>query len=240
MRPLNINHVAFFSALALHGLILSAHLTPEPFEMPRRINVRLVQVTKPAPQPAIIPEPVRPPEPREVKRVQPAPLITTPTPKPQPRPRPQGVEKSLPQPAFIETVAIPIPQAAPVEAPPAMESVAVPVQNPSIPAKSEPLPVAVEKSLLGDYLETVRRAVEMNKEYPSAARQLGQQGSVIIRVRILRDGHLAEAGVIASSGHRHLDRAAVAAVRRAAPLKAPAGFDLDDVVLEIPITFRLI
>ena len=220
-----------------HGLVLMVGILPEQptLETPQRISVRLQTIEAP---PAVRPAPSPPqPVPQEVRKI----AQTLPTPKPRPEPRKpekpvQRLEKPVQQIAApaIEPVAVSPPL--PSEAPPV---VAEAKQSLPDQARPEPPPV-VEVSRLPDYLDTVRRSVEMNKNYPPAARQLGQEGSVVVRVRILPDGQLAEAEVITSSGHRHLDRAALAAVRRASPLKAPSGFGLEAVVLEIPITFRLI
>lgn len=233
MKAISITHVAFCTALLLHGLVLMVGIRPEQLtlETPQRISVRLQTIEAPpaAPSP--------PPVPQEVRKVE----QTPPTPKPRLEPRKpekpvQRLEKPVQQIAAtaIEPVADSPPL--PSEAPPV---VAEAMQSLPDQARPELSPV-VEVSRLPDYLDTVRHSVEMNKNYPPAARQLGQQGSVVVRVRILPDGHLAEAEVITSSGHRHLDRAALVAVRRASPLKAPSGFGLEAVVLEIPITFRLI
>ncbi|WP_305043472.1 energy transducer TonB [Geoalkalibacter sp.] len=237
MRRLGINQLAFFAALALHGLILAVQVSSEMpgLEAPARINVRLMEL--PAPTPAPLPEPVRPPPP-PVDKVRPLPP-PKPEKKPPPPPREPPVQASRPLTAPEPAVAAPSLTSAPPVAPaPAVEE---PVPAPPAPVVAPPAPPAppVAASRLGEYLETVRLAVEAHKQYPSAARQLGQQGSVLVRARILPDGSLAEIEVVASSGHRHLDRAALAAVRNAAPLRAPDGYGLGDVVLEIPITFRL-
>lgn len=75
--------------------------------------------------------------------------------------------------------------------------------------------------------------------YPYAARRRGLQGQVIVRALVGADGRALDVRVQQTSGHRMLDRAAVAAVRgwRFKPaLKngAPAKGRVD-----VPITFRL-
>ncbi|MHB1397443.1 MAG: energy transducer TonB [Trichloromonadaceae bacterium] len=237
MRVISITHVAFCAALLLHGLVLMVGIRPERLTLetpPQRISVRLKTIEAPAARPAPSPPSPVPQEVRKVKQ-------TPPPPKPRPESRKpekpvQRLEKPVQQIAAPAIEAVAVSPPFPSEAPPVVAE-----ETQSLPDQARPEPPAVVgASRLPDYLDTVRRLVEMNKSYPSAARQLGQQGSVLVRVRILPDGQLAEAEVIISSGHRHLDRAALAAVRRASPLKAPSGFGLEAVVLEVPITFRLI
>lgn len=240
MRRLGINQLAFLAALALHGLILAVQVSSElpGLEAPARINVRLMELPAPTPvpAPAPLPDPVRPPPP-PVDRARPLPS-PKPEKKPPPPPREPPVQASRPLTAPEPAPEPSLTSASPIAPTPAVEE---PIAAPPAPVAAPPAPAAppVAASRLGEYLETVRLAVEAHKQYPSAARQLGQQGSVLVRARIMSDGSLAEVEVVTSSGHRHLDRAALAAVRNAAPLKAPSGFGLQDLVLEIPITFRL-
>ena len=98
---------------------------------------------------------------------------------------------------------------------------------------------AVQAGLLGQYLAVVKERVESHRDYPSFARQSGHQGTVMLRVRIAADGGIGSIAVAQSSGYGTLDRAAVAAVKRAAPFKAPAGFGLREVTVEVPIVYRL-
>ena len=92
---------------------------------------------------------------------------------------------------------------------------------------------------LPDFLAVVKSMVENNREYPAMARQLGLQGTVMVRVSIRGDGSIAAAAVEGSSGHKALDKAALSAIRRSAPFRSPAGFGLGEVTLEIPIVYRL-
>jgi protein TonB len=117
--------------------------------------------------------------------------------------------------------------------------VADPVPAPPNPLKSDLQPTA-HAQRLSDYLKGLQQLVKKNTEYPSAARRLNQQGVVLVQVRIRTNGELGEITVLRSSGYVSLDRAAVAALRRSAPFQAPAGFGLGDVLLDVPINFRLL
>jgi len=90
-----------------------------------------------------------------------------------------------------------------------------------------------------EYLALVRSMVERNKEYPSFARQTGQQGTVLVRVIIGENGAAESVTLEHSSGYQHLDRAALAAVKSAAPFKPPYSYGLQSISIEIPITYKL-
>lgn len=51
-------------------------------------------------------------------------------------------------------------------------------------------------------------------DYPSAARQAGLEGTVILKVQIFENGRPGDIDIYRSSGHAALDNAAVAAVRK--------------------------
>jgi len=50
--------------------------------------------------------------------------------------------------------------------------------------------------------------------YPEVARRRGQEGTVTLEVLVLADGRVGEMDLVASSGYRSLDKAALKAVRR--------------------------
>ncbi len=50
--------------------------------------------------------------------------------------------------------------------------------------------------------------------YPALARRLGEQGTVVLQVRVSADGHVDSVSVRRTSGYRQLDRAALSAVRQ--------------------------
>lgn len=85
------------------------------------------------------------------------------------------------------------------------------------------------------YLAALRARVEREKEYPAFARQLGLTGTTVVALSVASDGSLAGVSLAATSGHATLDKAALAAVRRAAPFGPTGGERLK---VEIPITFR--
>ena len=75
--------------------------------------------------------------------------------------------------------------------------------------------------------------------YPPAAREDGQEGLVILRVRISADGLPLDIALRRSSGSRVLDRAAIAAVRRWTFVPARRGSHPIESWINVPIRFRL-
>lgn len=51
-------------------------------------------------------------------------------------------------------------------------------------------------------------------DYPASAIRLEQEGTVVLAIRVTREGRIAEVRVAQSSGHASLDRAAVEEARR--------------------------
>ena len=67
------------------------------------------------------------------------------------------------------------------------------------------------------------RAVRLVKPvYPTIARRLGYEGTVVLTIRVLDSGRVGDVTIVTSTGHRSLDRAAVRAARRSR--YAPASF----------------
>lgn len=75
--------------------------------------------------------------------------------------------------------------------------------------------------------------------YPQAAREDEQEGLVILRVLVSRDGRPAQIRVAASSGFRLLDAAAVAGVRGWTFVPARDGSRAIEAWMEVPVRFQL-
>ncbi len=75
--------------------------------------------------------------------------------------------------------------------------------------------------------------------YPSSARELGQQGEVVIRVRLDLDGSAAEIKLWRSSGFEALDRSALAAVRGWSFHPETRGGHPVPAWVEFPVRFNL-
>jgi protein TonB len=80
---------------------------------------------------------------------------------------------------------------------------------------------------------SLRERIESRIVYPEEAVRRGQEGDVLLRIRIGRGGVPSEIRIARSSGIRLLDAAARRGVVRAAPLPESPGW------VEVPVRFRL-
>jgi len=173
-------------------------------------------VTRSIPRPRHRPRP--PDQPQEIKKLRVTQLI--------PRLRPlsiEPVEKDLPD-SLVEGITMPDIQDVP---------------SPDISDWS-PDQSACDYTTADSYLEMVRLRIERYKKYPHAARIRQIEGSVTVRFIIRPEGDIRSAEVVKTSGNRALDRAALTAVKDAAPFpKAPTSLFKGDIPLELTIVFEL-
>ncbi|MBS3733074.1 MAG: energy transducer TonB [Desulfobacterales bacterium] len=91
-----------------------------------------------------------------------------------------------------------------------------------------------------DYFEMLRLKIESSKEYPESARRKQLQGRVVVGFTLDPDGTLSSAEIVESSRHPELDRAALKAVKQAAPFPRPPGRLFDGPLrMNIPVLFEL-
>lgn len=76
-------------------------------------------------------------------------------------------------------------------------------------------------------------------DYPASAREDGQEGLVVLRVRVSKDGRAAEILIARGSGVRALDAAALAGVRRWTFRPARIAGEDVEAWMDVPIRFRL-
>lgn len=158
----------------------------------------------PTPAPEVRPQPVTQPKPSpasprpQVKQTPPAPV---PTPAPVlPVVAPISSEPSL----------VPVAQATPPVAVHPTPSVAPAAATPSAPpTQTAPAAPRIElPSTQADYLNNPRPA------YPPLSKRLGEEGKVVLRVRIEADGRASQAEIHRSSGYERLDQTALQTVLR--------------------------
>jgi protein TonB len=90
------------------------------------------------------------------------------------------------------------------------------------------------------YLTSVRNSIEAHKFYPARARRRHEQGTVMLRLVLRRDGSVGEVSLAASSGAGVLDDAALEAVRRVGQFPPfPRESTRRDWVLTVPIRYGL-
>ncbi|MFW6080863.1 MAG: TonB family protein [Desulfosalsimonas sp.] len=90
------------------------------------------------------------------------------------------------------------------------------------------------------YLDSIRAAIERNKQYPPIARRRRLEGRVSVSFEISGKGEVFNVSIAGSSGFSVLDEAAVAAVRDAGSFGPPpeqAGST--PLKIQIPIAFEL-
>lgn len=169
----------------------------------RSVSISLVTPPPPANRPSVAPLADNPPA-----AVAPLPTVAPPRP-------PAPVPAAEPPPAVAPTPDPPSPPEPPLQTPAAAEAVGpetpvdpAPQTNTAPPpAPSETEPAAVQASVPLYHLNPA-------PEYPALARRRAYQGTVLLDVRVDRQGGAAEVRVAQSSGHVVLDRSAVAGVRR--------------------------
>jgi TonB family protein len=98
-----------------------------------------------------------------------------------------------------------------------------------------------EETIMLRYEQKISAWLQRHKTYPSMARQLGQHGTPVIRIRIDRQGNVKFSSIDQSSGYQMIDRAALDMVKRANPLPTapkeyPGGALLE---FRIPVQFKL-
>ena len=91
-----------------------------------------------------------------------------------------------------------------------------------------------------EFLQSIREKIKRSQRYPRSVRNLADGSEAQVQFTIRRDGSLVDAKVVASSGSKSLDAAALSAVRDATPYPSfPEGQDGSTLRLEIPISFQL-
>lgn len=96
-----------------------------------------------------------------------------------------------------------------------------------------------EADMLDSLRTAVYRALHANFSYPRRARQRGWEGTVVIALRILPDGKLANIRIAGSSGIATLDRAAIASLSKISVPQVVAWMHGRELDMTIPVEYRL-
>lgn len=111
--------------------------------------------------------------------------------------------------------------------------------------RSSPRPVVVKKKRVtvdfGAYKRGLFHSIARRKRYPFMARRMGQEGSVVVLVKVSRQGTLASTPkLLRSSRFSSLDREALRMVRAVFPWKAlPSGYQGGNKSFRIVVRFTL-
>lgn len=211
-------HAAVLLLLPLSAPDRAVRGTPE---------VLLVQIEPPRPLP-VEPERVAQPQPEVPSQRVPERAAPAPTTESAPAPHTEQV-----------LVAAASDAAQPLPVPETVEP--APGHSPAVPAEARP-PLMAAAAAVASVAPPQHDAAYLRNpppRYPLAARRAGEQGTVTLRVLVARDGLPVRVELERSSGSRHLDAAALEAVRAWRFVPARRGSDPVESWVLVPIVFRL-
>jgi protein TonB len=218
--------------------------TPEPAaeledEMPA------ATVEEPEPSPAARQQPRQEPVPEAAAEpdpeIRPGPLPDPPAePEPPPVNKPRPAAKPLPQTPVAR-------RSQPPEPLPEVQTTPAPARaDPAMAAPAQPAPVrppvdagrvaATEQA----YLVRLAAHIERHRFYPRMSRRLREQGTVVLRLVLQRDGEFAEIAVNDPSDHDRLDEAALETLRKVGRFDPiPDVLQRERWSILVPIDYRL-
>ena len=248
---------AVHASLAILLIFLGRPALPPIAE--ERPALTMVFAPPPAPQPPVAqpaPEPPAPPEP-EVNPFppifpvpEPQPEAPPPVPPPKPEPLPEPPRPALqpkPEPRPPTRPHKPMQRLRPARITPRPETrravIAPPIAAPSIEPSPTPPPTAAPALSASESLAGWRSALaawlQAHKGYPEMARQKGDQGRVLVRFTVDRDGRVLNFALVQSSGSEILDGAAETLLRGARLPPFPPGMAQSRVSITLPIRYSL-
>jgi len=235
---------AITGSVLLHTLIAVAVPNFNFSDVIKKPQVLKIELQKPAP-PAPVIEPLppidipEPPKPQPIKKVKPKkkkPIIKPkPIKKEAPAPVVEPIEEVTPPPVTEEVIAVQptaevTPEATVPTPPPA------PVEPPPPPQPSQ----ADKDNAKSAYRSQLGRAFDKYKSYPRVAQRRGQQGTVIVTIKIDSNGNVVSAVVSKSSGYSSLDKDALKAVKKASPLpRPPSALNGVSFTITVPRVYKL-
>lgn len=198
-------------AIALHAAVLFYPLkrAVSPLDAPEPSTI-LVKLTE---KPVIAPPMAAPPAPAQPSTPQPSKAKARPTPR-----------------QIIAVTAAPSTSPAVISVPTQLAAPPAPVA--AVPGQATPAAVSAAR-FDAAYLQNPQ------PPYPSMSRRLGEEGKVLLKVRVLPDGNPASVDVEKSSSFGRLDEAARQAVARWRFVPAKRGDEPIEASVIVPIVFRL-
>jgi len=156
------------------------------------------------------------------------------TPPPQPKPRPVRPKPSpTPKPRTEQTK-----QQQPVTKPVVEETAST--ENPAPAPQPSMQASASRQAVESQYLEELREAIMLHRQYPSRAKRKHQEGTATIAFVLRKDGVIEESHIESSSGYRSLDSAALRAVMELGQFKPiPSELHRDQWPLSVGLQFTL-
>lgn len=93
---------------------------------------------------------------------------------------------------------------------------------------------------LGPYVAKVLALIEGKKHYPKMARENGEEGEVLVELKIGRTGRLLGYQLLGRPPSPRLGRASLRSIQAAAPFPPlPVLYARDSLTLEVPVRFKL-
>ena len=178
------------------------------------------------------PDPVEPPRPPNEKTPPPPPAAVVPAMPP--------VETASPTTKQVEVKATDASTTSIVQ--PRLSAAApAPVVSPPPAPVSRPAAALVAVARAGEVTRAARPrgGYQVIPSYPPSARREGIEGTTLLRVLVLADGHVGEVTVKKSAGHQDLDQAATDAVRQWRFDPARKGADAVAMWVLLPVEFHL-
>lgn len=251
-------------SVAAHAAVLAGlmalHERAPPAPPVLRIDVSLPPVEE-AHAVQVTPTQEPPPVPEMSEAVVPPPMAPeVPPMEPPTDPEPTFPEVPLvPMPDVVPPPAVPV-TAALVPLPPPKPQRAIPPKTPSAlhrPALTAPprdavlaasaapnaAPSPAPAQTAGpppDYLTSIQARLARHKVYPRAAQLAREQGTVLLRFTVARDGRVLSWAIERGSGFASLDRQVETMIERAAPLPPiPESITADRLDIVLPVQFAL-
>jgi periplasmic protein TonB len=100
-------------------------------------------------------------------------------------------------------------------------------------------PSAASRIIASSWEGALSAWIEAHKFYPAIAQQRDEQGTVMLRFSVTRDGHVTAVVLARSSGSNILDAAAQSILRNAQVPSFPATMSQAEITLTIPIRYLL-
>jgi len=111
------------------------------------------------------------------------------------------------------------------------------METPNIPPPAPPAPAVAPKQAKVDAPPKPNKAIK--PDYPKGARQRGEQGDVVLEIRVNAAGIVDRVDIVSPSGFSELDEAAVRAARAARFTPAKSGGSAVASTARLTLTFKL-
>lgn len=202
---------------------------------------------RPAPPSRLAPHPVPPgvavhlpPESQMQAFLEPPKVAPAPVPQPRNTPAPTrepAPRKLPPHTLFAPSLSFGTAQKAPPQPPGKGLNLAL---NRSELQRAFAPDFAVEGKIGPDWLSELSNWVDQRKYYPYSAAEMGQQGTVELRLVIERNGQVAGARLLQSSGSPFLDQAWLGMFRGARVPAFPAGTKAEQIIIRATMHYILV